>query len=154
MTDSRNGPSEQGVTGIQETARRKESYLMMLLRNIRKVFVRGDRKETRKEELYSDIEKAVRLYREARALVSDITDELLTMADDRDDVFDAACALEDGVIRSPEDFLEAALGPGYKTVLKRGAAGAAGGDPDPKTPPCPYGTRSRFCRLCSQKSHR
>lgn len=30
--------------------------------------------------------------------------------------------------------MEAALGPGYKTVLKRGAAGAAGGDPVPKTP--------------------
>lgn len=77
---------------------------MMLLRNIRKVFARGDKKETTKEKLYSDIERAVRLYRKARALVSDITDELLTMADDRDDVFDAACALEDGVIRSPEDF--------------------------------------------------
>lgn len=66
--------------------------------------------------LYADIEKVFGLYRDARALVSDITDQLLTLTDDGDSVFDAAYSLADGEFQN----LEEALGPGYKAVLEEG----------------------------------
>ena len=75
--------------------------------------------------LYADIEKVFGLYRDARALVSGITDQLLTLTDDGDSVFDAAYSLADGEFQDPEEFLKEALGPGYKAVLEEGMPAGA-----------------------------
>lgn len=73
-----------------------------------------------RNRLFSDIERAVSLYGQARALVSGIMEELLSLTDDGDSVFDAVYSLADGTLQTPEDFLKEALGPGPERHLQHG----------------------------------
>lgn len=75
-----------------------------------------------RNRLFSDIERAGSLYGQAHALVSGIMEELLSLTDDGDSVFDAAYSLADGTLQTSEDFLKEALGPGYEAILKGAAA--------------------------------
>lgn len=73
-----------------------------------------------RNRLFSDIERAISLYGQARALVSGIMEELLSLTDDRDSVFDAVYSLADGTLQTPEDFHKEALGPGPERHLQHG----------------------------------
>ena len=73
-----------------------------------------------RNRLLSDIERAISLYGQARALVSGIMEELLSLTDDGASVFDAAYSLADGTLQTPEDFLKEALGPGPERHLQHG----------------------------------